>query len=316
MSYLKKGLLLATLIFASLANAQSDPTKPVATVNGETISGLEYFRRMEFLPGVGRMVRGEFTETWPGYIAMQQLINERLILQLAKERGVFPKEADVKAELDSKVASNPKLIENLAKVGISKADLENQIRVDLAEFNIITQGITITDLEVEKHYKDNPSRFTIPKRYKLRLIAIPAERKASVEADLAAGKPFADVATKYSTDPSSLQGGSIGEVPANAFSEPVLKVLDATKIGTATDWVQGNTGLFKFYIEDIKPQEKIPLDDNLKKQLRKSLMLDRGRVKNNIEKLMAEMRKKAKIEVVQPGLSDMIKDWQLSPIAD
>lgn len=312
-----KSLFLAAVVAGSaFAAAQSDPTKPIATVNGDTIGGLEYFRRMEFLPGFGRMVGGRFVEGWPGYLALQQMINEKLLLQIAKERGVAPKDADIAAELESRLKDSPKLLESLAKVGISKADLEYQVRVDLSEFNIVTQGVNVTDQEVEQHYKDNPSRFTIPKRYKLRLIAVAAEKKSAVDTALAGGKSFGDVARDMSSDPSALQSGFIGEVPATAFAQPVLTVLDATKIGTATEWLQGNTGWFKFFIEDVKAAEKIPLDANLRKQLRRTLMLDRGRVRNNLEKLMAEARKKAKITVSQPGMEELIKDWQKSPTGD
>ncbi len=313
---LRHGLIPALALLAASAFAQSDPTKPIATVNGESISGMEYFRRMEFLPGFGKMVGSRFVEGWPGYLALQQLISERLILQIAKERGVSPKEADVKSEFDKRIKDSPTLLENLSKLGIAPSDLQHQIRVDLAEFNIITQGVNVTDQEIEQHYRDNPSRFTIPKRFKLRIIAVAADKKAAVDTALAGGKAFGDVARDMSSDPSALQSGQIGEVPASAFAGPVLQLLDATKIGSTTDWVQGSTGWFKFLVEDIKPLEKMTLDDNLKRQLRRSLMLDRGRVRNNLEKLMSEARKKANITVSQAGLDELIKEWKNSASGD
>lgn len=299
---------------AALGSAQSDPTKPVATVNGEEIGGMEYFRRLEFLPGVGRMIGDQFVESWPGYLALQQLINERLILQVAKERNVLPTDAQVKAEVEVRTKQSPNLLENLAKVGISRQDLEHQIRVDLAEFNIITQGITITDQELEKHYNDNPTRFTIPKRFVLRLIAVQDARRADVDRELAAGKSFEEVAKALSQDPSAQNGGLLGEVPVTTFSESVVRALDATRVGQSTDWIRGNTAFFKFFVVDVKPQERIPFDDNTKRQLRRSLMLDRGRVRNNIERIMADARRRARITVTQPGLSEMIQEWQKSPV--
>lgn len=322
MNVLLKGLITKLTVFSVLATAsvgvfaQSDPTKPVATVNGETISGIEYFRRMEFLPGVGRMVGNRFVESYPGYLALRQMIEERLLLQLAAEKKVLPKDADVKAQLDLKLKEDPQLLENLAKVGISKADIEYQIRLDLAEFNIVTNGITVTDQEIEQHYRDNPSRFTIPKRYKLRLIAVTEGKKQEVDDQLAAGKNFADVAKALSQDSSASTGGELGEIPDTAFSELVRANLERTKIGQATAWVQGTSGWFKFLIEDIKPAEKIPLDDNLRKQLRKSLMMDRGRVRNNIEVMMADMRHKAKVTITQPGLDPIIQKWLQDVLPD
>ncbi len=309
-------IIAACLAVSALACAQSDPTKPIATVNGETIGGMEYFRRMEFLPGFGKMVGARFIESWPGYLALQQLINERLMLQIAKEKNVYPKDADVTAELDLRLKNTPTLLESLAKVGITKADLERQVRVDLAEFNITTMGVNVTDQEIEQHYKDNPTRFTVPKRYKLRLIAVSEDKKAQVDSALAGGKPFADVARDMSSDPSALQGGALGEIPATAFAEVVTKLLDATKIGSTTEWIKGTSGWFKFLLEDVKASEKIPLDANTKAQLRRSLMLDRGRVRNNLDKMMSDARKKANISVNQPGLNEMIQEWQKSASGD
>ncbi|MCC7103124.1 MAG: peptidyl-prolyl cis-trans isomerase [Fimbriimonadaceae bacterium] len=309
-------IIAACLAVSALAGAQSDPTKPIATVNGETIGGMEYFRRMEFLPGFGKMVGARFIESWPGYLALQQLINERLMLQIAKEKNVYPKDADVTAELDLRLKNTPTLLESLAKVGITKADLERQVRVDLAEFNITTMGVNVTDQEIEQHYKDNPTRFTVPKRYKLRLIAVSEDKKAQVDSALAGGKPFADVARDMSSDPSALQGGALGEIPATAFAEVVTKLLDATKIGSTTEWIKGTSGWFKFLLEDVKASEKIPLDANTKAQLRRSLMLDRGRVRNNLDKMMSDARKKANISVNQPGLNEMIQEWQKSASGD
>lgn len=308
-----KRVLIPLFVWAicAFASAQSDPTKPVLTVNGESVGGMEYFRRMEFLPGVGKLVGDRFVSSWPGYLAMQQLINERLLLQLAKEKGVYPKPADVTKAVNDRVTANPTMMANLEKVGISKADFERQVTIDLAEFNLITMGVNITDIEVEKFYKDNPSRFTMPRRYKLRMIAVTTEGKEAVDADLKAGKKFEDVAKTHSKAPSAKDGGAMGEyVPVTAFAEPTKVVLMRTKIGGVSDWIQGETGnWFKFFVIDAKAEEKVPLDAKLRGDIRTQMMVDRGRVRNNIDKMMMEMRRKAVVVVNQPAISDMIQEW-------
>ena len=308
-------LVAAFVSLTTLSHAQSDPSKPVASVNGEAISGMDYFRRMEFLPGVGRMIGDRYVQSYPGYIALQQLINERLMLQVAKERGVMPSEAEVKAEVDVRLKKTPKMLETLTKVGLSRADLELQIRVEIAEFKIVTQGVTITNQEVDEFYKKNPSLYTVPKLYKLSLISVSEDKKEAVDEALKT-KPFADVARSLSQDPSALDGGSIGNVPANVFAPAVQSALDATKIGSSTDWIAGSSGWFKFQVNDIKPEERMVLDDSLRTQIRRQMMIDRGRARNNIEKLMGDARKKAKIVVNQSGLDEMIKEWQKGGIID
>lgn len=304
-------LLLALAGSAVAGFAQSDPTKPIGTVNGEPISGMEYFRRMEFLPGVGRLVGDRFVSTYPGYLAMQQLINERLLLQLAREKNVFPRPADVQKQVDEQLKLRPDMLKNLEKVGLTRADLERQITIDLAEFNLVTMGVNITDIEVEKHYRDNQSRFTLPRRYKLRVIAVATDQKDAVDADLKAGKSFADVAKARSQASSATQGGSMGDyLSADAFADPTKIALQNTRIGQTSTWIQGETGnWFKFFVEDVKAREVIPLDAKLRDDIRRTLMVDRGRVRNNIDKMMMEMRRKARVSITQPGISDMIDEW-------
>lgn len=308
--------LVGAVLAASFAAAQSDPLKPIATVNGESISGMDYFRRMEFLPGVGRMIRGNYVSTFPGYLALRQLIDETLMLQLAQEKGVPARQSQIDESMKARLEETPNLIEDLKKVGISREDLLRQIRIELAEFNLMTMGITITDQEVERHYKDNPTLFTIPRRYKLRVIAVPDDRKGKVDAEFKANKPFAEVAKLLSTDPSASQGGEMQLLPESAFSELVRVALGKTKIGARTEWIRGETGWFLFHIDDIKPAELRKLDADLKEKVRRSMMVDRGRSRNNVEKMMNEARMKAKVEIVQPGLNEMIQAWLKSPLLD
>lgn len=310
---LRFGWVIGLTGLLAMGWSQSSPTAPVATVNGEEISGIEYFRRMEFLPGMGRMSGGTFIATYPGLMALRQLIDERLLLQVAKEKNVLPREEAVSKALQDRIKEQPDLLPTLGKIGISELDLKHQIRVELAEFNLATLSITVTDQEVEKHYADNPSLFTVPRRYKLRLIAVPEGDKAAVDADIAAGKPFAEIAKSRSKDPSSERGGDMPLLPESQFSELVRLALSKVKVGGTSDWIRGETGWFRFYVEDIKAAEKRPLDVALKEQVRRSMMLDRGRSRNNVEKMLNDARSKAMITVAQPGLEDMIRQWVMNP---
>lgn len=286
-----------------VATAQIDPARSVATVNGETIKGEEYYRRMEFLPGMGRMERGNFTPGAPGYLTLVRLIEERILLGLAKEKGVLPTDAEVKAEIQLRTENEPKFVTMWTEQGMTVPELEYQIRLDLSLFKLQTMGINITDQEITQHYNANPTRFTIPKRWDLRMIAVPNDQRGPVDADLAAGKPFADVAKARSQDPTSEDGGALGPVPVRSFNPNVQKSIDAIKIGQATEWIQGETASIKFYLVNVLPEEKLPLDAKLRRQLRRSLMVDRGQVRNDVEKMLREARKKAVVQIQQPQFS-------------
>lgn len=295
----------------ALAGAQVDPNRTVLVVNGEEIKGAEYYSRMEMLSGVGRIVGNQFAEAPPGLLAMQRLIEERVLLQLARERNVAPTETEIQAELKRRTHENPKLLESVKALGLTEADLQRQIRLELSEFKLQTQGITITDIEVEKFYRDNPTLFTLPRRYKLRVIAVRDDQgKKTVDEQLRAGKPFADVAKEHSVEASRGQGGDLGTLPIGMLSENTRKALEASRIGQTTGWLQGEESWAKFLIEGIEPEKKQELDAKLRRSVRQRLMLDRGRVRNDVGKLLREAMAKAKVEVKQAQFAEPLRRYQ------
>ncbi len=291
----------ASLATLSLASAQIDPNRTVMTVNGEEVKASEYYSRMEFLPGVGRSLgNGNFEIAPPGLLTLQLLLEERLTLQLAKEKGVFPTKAQVTETLDLKKERNPNFEKDFAAFGLSPADLEYQMTLETAQFNLLTLGINVTDLEVENYYKGNAREFTSPRLWTLRMIAVKPEDKTKVDDALKAGRKFEDVAKEMSQDSSRANGGLIGDVPVDQFSETVQKTLDGVKIGQTSDWIAGERVAIKFLKVNIIPEKVAPLTDILKKRIRRNLMVDRGVVKNDLEKMLREARQKAKVQLIQP----------------
>jgi parvulin-like peptidyl-prolyl isomerase len=298
---------------APLASAQTDPNATVLTVNGDTIKASEYYRRMEYLPGVYKRSGNMELAYPPGFLTLEALITERLVFQLARQKGALPSDAEVQAELNRLLTENPKLLTDAALMGQTRADVEHQVRYQLAQFKIATFGVTITDAEVDKFYRDNAaSMFTIPKRAKLSVIAVSDEgSKQKVDEDLKAGKAFAEVARTYSEDISKSNGGEFGTVPLTSLPEPVRNAVNATKIGQASAWVgvPNAPTQTKFFLHDVLPEEKIALDAKLRIQIRRRLMLDKGQVRNDVSKEMNEMRAKAKIDIGNKSFAEMYKKY-------
>lgn len=304
----KSLVVLAAAALACLAAAQTPFDKTVVVVNGEEIKAGKYYKRMEVLPGVGRMSEGRFMQAAPGFLTLQQMINETLMLQLAKKKGVAPTDAQVNAEVKERLADNPKLLEAFAAAGMAEEDLRYDVRVQLAQFNVQTMGINIADLEVEKFYKENPTIFTTPKRYKLRVIAVASdEKKASVDAALKAGKAFADVAKEFSEDLSKATGGDVGEVAVTQLAEAVKTAIEGAGKGKATDWIKADNSSIRFFVEDVLPEKVQPYDEKLKRDLRKRLMMDRGGVRNNVAEMMKQMAAEAKIDCPGTLFGEQIK---------
>jgi parvulin-like peptidyl-prolyl isomerase len=218
---LNRFVLAALAGCVTSAFAQTPDTTPVVvSVNGDAVKAAEYYRRMEYLPGITRRIGNTSMNYPPGFLALETLITEKLVFQLARQKNVAPTEPEIQAELATMLTDNPKLLNDAALAGQSKSDIEYQIKYNLAQFKLATFGITITDQEVDNFYKSNPQMFTIPKRAKLSVIAVTDEgSKSKIDAELGAGKPFADVAKVYSEDVTKANGGEFGTVPIGTLPE-------------------------------------------------------------------------------------------------
>jgi parvulin-like peptidyl-prolyl isomerase len=298
------------VVVAAVAPAQVDPNRVIATINGEPIKGSEYYHRMEFLPGVGRFLGNRFAQLPPGFMTLDALITEKLVLQLAKSKGVYPSDPEVTAELMHRIEENPRYEQDAIEGGLSKEDLLGQIRVELAQFKIVSFGINITDQEVEDFFKKNPSRYTIPKRMKLRVIAVMADGKPKVDAALTAGRSFPETAKLYSLDLSKNSGGDLGLLPLYTFPDETKTILSSLKIGHYTDWIkQGDTAWLRYFYEDAKPEEKLPLTPALRRSIRQELMVVKGGIKNNLKDEMKTLRRAAKIEITEKDFADAYKKF-------
>jgi hypothetical protein len=105
---LRNALILTALAATSTAYAQVDPDRVIVKVNGVPIVGRDYYRRMETQGGLGTPTTDmKFVQIYPGYLSLRFLIEEELIVQLAKSQGVAPTDAQVTAELAARKLRNP-----------------------------------------------------------------------------------------------------------------------------------------------------------------------------------------------------------------
>ena len=302
---LKKLLIGILAALAAIGSAQVDTNRTVVVINGEEVKGAEYYHRMEYLSGVGKPMSTGVAEFPPGFLTIERLITERLILQLAKNKGVSPTDPEIENELKLRLQGDPKILENWVNSGRTDAELRYMVKLELAQFKIATAGINVTDQEVEQHYKTNPAMYTVPKKMTLSVIVVrTVDAAAKVDEDLKAGKKFGEVAKVYSEDITKSIGGSMGSINYGALSEAVRAALDKTKIGLTTDWLQTSDARVKFLLENVTPASKIELTPKLKRDIRKRLMLDKGNVKNNIAKEMFDLRVKSNIDIKDKAFAE------------
>jgi parvulin-like peptidyl-prolyl isomerase len=300
--------LAATLSLCTFAFGQADT---VVSINGEAISQKDYYRRMEYLPGLGRPHRGgEFVEILPGIATLDAIITEKLLLQLAKTKNLLPTETEIDNEVKFRLRRDPNTLVFWKALGRTEAEYRNVVRVDLAQYNLQTEGVKITDKEINDLYQGTKAtRYTLPKRYVLRAITVDKEEiQKKVEAELKANKSFAAVAVLYSIDETKEQGGKFGEVPLSLLQESLRNILAKLKKGERSSWVKSDKGSTTlFLVEDILPETTRELDADLKSELRREMSLRKGNQFNNLSKLMREARSKAEIKITSPEFDEAYK---------
>ena len=132
-----------------------------------------------------------------------------------------------------------------------------------------------------------------------------------MDAALAAGTPFADVATKYSIDVTKADGGLYGIVPIDGLKETAKAALTDLSVGKTTGWLPAEARSLKFLKEAVYPANLLPLDSKAREETRKEMMLKRANAKgtNTVAKEMAEMRRSAQIDIKQKDFADAYKKF-------
>ncbi|MFN8138236.1 MAG: SurA N-terminal domain-containing protein [Fimbriimonadales bacterium] len=281
-----------------------DPAKTVATVNGEKITASEYYRTMEFLNNVGQRQGNQFVERPPAYFALVEVITNRVVLQLAKSKGVAPTPAEVDAELAARKTQDPERFKRLTDLGMADGDFKVQISHEMAQFNLLTLGVNVTDQQISEHYGTNKLMYATPSTVKMRVIVVQSADKDKVEVALKT-KKFADVAKEMSTDVTKFAGGDLPEVSIANLPQNVFNEVSRTPSGSSTAWIESGGAIAKYLVESKTESKQLPLDDKLKKQIRRQLMIDIGRNKNDVRGMMANAIKALTVDIPTPGLKKL-----------
>ncbi len=202
--------LLGLVIGIAVMRHRAQTNQIIGSVNGATITRDDLFNHMQDAYGLQ---------------TVHTLAQNLLQVQFAAKKGLAPTQAQLDAEY-AKLSSRPNFAQALAQSGMQEGDFKENLRVQLAETNVITQGVTATDADAQAYYKaqsspSNPSaQFYHPAEVSLRAIATQTEPEAQKAlAEIASGTPFELAASTYSMDTSRSNGGLLAPL---AFGRPPL----------------------------------------------------------------------------------------------
>jgi peptidyl-prolyl cis-trans isomerase SurA len=204
---------------------------------------------------------------------LDQLINQKLQIQLAEQAGMTASDDEVDAAI-KKVAEQNKvsvseLYQKAAEHGLSQSEyhkeLRNQIMIQKLQQKEVGDKITITPQEVDDFLRSKSWQASNTKEYHLEdiLVALPeapspeqvAETKKRAEAMLARvrkAKNFQEASAAEATNNNAVQGGDLGwrklpEVPS-AFADEIIHLKQGDIIGP----IQTPNGFHIIYLAGIR----------------------------------------------------------------
>lgn len=260
LKFSKFALLSALLAFAAGAQAADD--KAEALVNGVSIPKSRVDLRVKAAAQQGQPESDEMRKA-----IREDLINLEVISQAAAKNGL-DKQADTAQQIE------------LARQSV----LAGAFVQDYVKNNPITAEAMKQEYETMKARVGN-------KEFKLSHILVESEEEAKKAiAEMKKGAKFGKVAKSKSKDPGSKDnGGDLGwAVPSN-FVQPFAEAAMKLSKGQVSAPVQTQFGWHVIKLEDTR-ELKVPTLEEMKPQLEKRMQ------QQAIQKLIEEMRGKAKIE--------------------
>lgn len=253
---------------------------------------------------VGDITKADLYEemkTSIGDQAIQIMMIEKV---LAEEYEVTDKE--VQAEIDR---SKEEMGENyeafLAQNNQTEESYEKVIRLNLLQEKALTDGVEVTDEEIQAHYDRQGTE--VNARH---ILVADAETAATVKEELDAGGDFAALAEEYSTDPgSAANGGSLDWFGAGAMVPEFEEAAFALEIDEISEPVQSQHGFHIIQVTDKREVEgQKPLEDQ-KEEIRSELAMqnaDQAALLPKIAALMEEAKVEIKDEDLKGALDEIM----------
>ncbi|RLD16175.1 MAG: hypothetical protein DRI36_06060 [Caldiserica bacterium] len=295
--------------------------KVVATVDGEPIFLSELNSRARpIIEEYSKIVNPEELKKKEKDIKeeiLNQMIEEKLLLQEAKRKGIRVSEREVDegiAEIKSRFKSEKEYQEELKRQGLTPSKMRENIREQLMIIKLIDMEVKSkienpTDKELEEFYKNNKEMMWEPEKVRVRHIFIKvssttpkevARKKAIKILKLAKeGEDFSELARKYSDAPSKVNGGDLGFFARGEMTPEFEKVAFSLNVGEISDIVETENGFHIIKCIGKKAREKRSFED-VKEDLRSYIF--RLRFEDSYNKYIRRLRDKAVIKINEDAI--------------
>jgi peptidyl-prolyl cis-trans isomerase SurA len=318
---------LAVFALAALAAAQGPATpaertltldRVVASVNDEAITlseiqeeGQPVIRRIhqEFV-GDERARRVERAQRE----LIEELIERRLVYQVARREGMLPSPAEVQAAVDelkrnNNITDDAQFRAALKAEGLTLEQVRRTIAERLAIGRLLSRQIRSTIIlsedELAKYYEAHPEKFQVKPEAEIRLIFVAIRpgrdaaqaRKRADEAlaKIRAGVDFAEVAREYSDSPTRDRGGELGVVKKGDLAPEIEAQAFGLSAGGVSPAVRTSAGWNIIKVDRSQPGTLAPFE-KVREAIRDELFAEKFEAKR--KDWVAALRARASIQIM------------------
>jgi peptidyl-prolyl cis-trans isomerase C len=310
-------IILYLFIAGSLRAKVVDKT--IATVDGEVILMSEYEKRAKpILEEYEKLLTGPDKEIRIKELKekiLDQMIDEKVLIHEAKRMKINVTRKEVQdgiEEIKKRFTTEEEYNQELARQGLLEEKFKEQVKEQLMVIKLIDQEVKAkvvppTDSEIEDFYKQHESEMVEPEQVRVRHILIKVgentdkkealKRITEILKEAKKGKTsFAELAKKYSEDPSAAKGGDIGFFVRGQMVRKFEEVAFALNVGEISDVVETEYGYHIIQSIEKKAEEKKSLDE-IRDYLRN--FISQKKMEERYEKWLRTLRDKASITKVE-----------------
>jgi peptidyl-prolyl cis-trans isomerase C len=195
------------------------------------------------------------------------------------------------------IEANKEKMENEKEFQARLLDIKEQLLIESLLKKKIASNAQLNDEELKKYYEANKDKFKKEREINTRHILLKTEEEAKqIKERLQNGEDFVELAKKYSIDPNAkTTGGELGFFPKGSLLPEYEDVaFKLAKVGQVSGVVKSQYGYHIIRLEGAKPPTFVAFDevkDFIKQQLAQE------KQKELIEKYIEDLKKNTKITI-------------------
>lgn len=253
-------LIASTIISVTLYMNRDNSNTVVATVNGEKITKEDLYN---------------FLVKTNGEQALNVLIIEKIVRLEAEKENIEVTKDDIQAEMDKMIEEfgGEEAFNNaLTFYGVTRADMEYDIEMNLYLERLLEPVIEITEDEMKNYFEENKDSFAQKEEVKARHILVEDEESArEVKEKIDKGGDFEELAKEYSTDTGTKdKGGDLGYFGKGKMVKEFEDAAFSLDIGEVSEPVKSEYGFHIIKVEDRKEAKEANYEES-KEEIREKI---------------------------------------------